>query len=324
MRNFLLLLVFAGCALVSLAVSPFLSWAPKVMGCRTNSDFSSFLAYCNTDDFGDYEHGAFVWDLEPAAVRALKNARVIFLGNSRIQFAFSTAATRDYFEKQKTSYYLAGFTYFENMVFALALIDKYKLHPQAVVINSDNTFFRDEMLSTPRQMLRPKTDIMFWKTFYNYLLKGAFANIERPLCAIAPFLCAQTVRTIWRRRQTGEWLWHDTFADPNKFQPINPALRSPTPDEADMQTIEKAAEKFIGALGLPRQCIVITAIPNSVSTDEPVASRVATKLGVPLVIPHLEDLGTIDDSHLNRDSAERWSRAFLTDAGPILDRCVTH
>jgi hypothetical protein len=73
-----------------------------------------------------------------------------------------------------------------------------------------------------------------------------------------------------------------------------------------------------------RECVIITAIPNSVSTDEPIANRVGTKFNFPLIIPHLDDLGTIDDSHLNRDSAERWSRAFMNDAAPTLDRCITH
>jgi hypothetical protein len=42
-------------------------------------------------DYGDYKHGAFWFDLEPAAVNFARNAD----GNSRIQIALSTPATAE-------------------------------------------------------------------------------------------------------------------------------------------------------------------------------------------------------------------------------------
>jgi len=125
MRSFKLILLFAAMALISIAISPFLFWMPKALKCRTNSDPSTFLAYCNSNDYGDYEHGAFLWDLEPDAVKSLQATRILFLGNSRVQFAFSTDATNGYFRAKRTPYYLAGFDYYENMVFVQRLIEKY-------------------------------------------------------------------------------------------------------------------------------------------------------------------------------------------------------
>ena len=49
-----------------------------------------YLAYCQTGGYGDYDHGAFWFGLEPEAQRAATDADVLFLGNSRMQFAFST------------------------------------------------------------------------------------------------------------------------------------------------------------------------------------------------------------------------------------------
>jgi hypothetical protein len=324
MQNLRLIVVFVVMALISVAICTFLLWVPKVLGCRINTDPSTFLAYCNSNDFGDLEHGAFWWDLEPTAVESLQRARVIFLGNSRIQFAFSTEATRNYFHERETTYYLAGFTYFENMVFAQRLIEKYQLHPQAVVINSDDTFFRNELLGTPKLILSSKTAPIFWQTLYQYLLKFTFSRIARPLCRTAPFLCSQTRQTLWRERKTGEWKWQETFADQNKFKPIDPTLRSPAPAEADMLTIEKSAAAFLATLGTRPECVILTAIPNSVSTDLPIANRIGEKFSLPVIIPHVDNLGTIDDSHLNGPSAERWSSAFLHDAAPTLDRCLAN
>jgi hypothetical protein len=322
MRPLRLIAVFLLMTLLSLATSPFLFWMPKVLGCRTNSDPSTFLAYCNSNDFGDFEHGAFWWNLEPSAVDSFANARILFLGDSRVQFAFSTAATRKFFGDRKASYYLAGFTYFENMVFAIDLMKRYGPHPVALIINADQTFFHNQLLSTPAAMFRPKTEALFWKTFYGYLLKSGFSHVVRPLCATAPFLCAQELQTLWRRRETGEWAWQETFQNANKSIPIDPARRPPSPGEADMLEIEKATELFLASVDVPRACIFLTAAPNNVSTDRPVAERLGNKFRLPVIIPDLDGLGTIDDSHLNDPSAERWSKAFLEIVTPAIDRCL--
>src|SRR5579862_3350807 len=52
-----------------------------------------YLAYCNGANYADYEHGAFQFNLEPAVQEAVRNADVLFLGNSRVQVAFSTVPT---------------------------------------------------------------------------------------------------------------------------------------------------------------------------------------------------------------------------------------
>src|SRR5215470_9376009 len=49
-----------------------------------------YIAYCNGAGYADYEHGAFWFDLEPSARDFAKIADVLFLGNSRMQVAFST------------------------------------------------------------------------------------------------------------------------------------------------------------------------------------------------------------------------------------------
>src|SRR5215472_10817993 len=42
-----------------------------------------YIAYCNGASYGDYEHGAFQFDLEHAAQDFARNADVLFLGSSR-------------------------------------------------------------------------------------------------------------------------------------------------------------------------------------------------------------------------------------------------
>ena len=81
-----------------------------------------YIAYCAGANYGDYEHGAFWFDLEPPALDFASKADVLFLGNSRMQNAFSTTATADWFSAASARYYLMGFSYDENVSFAEALL----------------------------------------------------------------------------------------------------------------------------------------------------------------------------------------------------------
>jgi hypothetical protein len=41
-----------------------------------------------------------------------------------------------------------------------------------------------------------------------------------------------------------------------------------------------------------------------------------------LILPDLTGIGTLDGSHLEQQSAERWSAAFLQEYAPIMERCL--
>ena len=67
---------------------------------------------------------------------------MLFLGNSRLQFAFSTSATADWFSAASARYYLLGFSYFENMIFVEPLLRKIRPRAKVYVINVDDFFDR--------------------------------------------------------------------------------------------------------------------------------------------------------------------------------------
>src|SRR6266511_5705275 len=58
-----------------------------------------FLAYCQSKQYGDYEHGALYYGLEPGIRENIRTANVIVLVSSMAQAAFSTKAVRAYFDK---------------------------------------------------------------------------------------------------------------------------------------------------------------------------------------------------------------------------------
>ena len=90
-----------------------------------------YIAYCDAGNYADYEHGAFWFDLEPSASQFAKDADVLFLGNSRLQVAFSTAETADWFSRASARFYLLGFSYYENALFTEALLRRFAREPMS-------------------------------------------------------------------------------------------------------------------------------------------------------------------------------------------------
>src|SRR5947209_13572841 len=76
-----------------------------------------YLAYCHAKGYGDYEHGAFWFALEPSTQDFARTAKVLFLGNSRLQIALSTVATADWFSSAAARYLLMAVGYEGNGVF---------------------------------------------------------------------------------------------------------------------------------------------------------------------------------------------------------------
>ena len=103
-----------------------------------------YLAHCDAANYGDYEHGAYWFDLEPAAEMSAANADVLFLGDSRVQFAFSTAATAQWFSSASIRYHLLGFVAFENSIFARALLHRLKPRAKVYVIPVADFFQQSE------------------------------------------------------------------------------------------------------------------------------------------------------------------------------------
>ena len=99
-----------------------------------------YLGYCGATSYGDYDHGAIWFGLEPAATAAAANAQVLFLGNSRMQFGFSSKATADWFSSHSESYYLLGFSHDENYSFEAPLVRKLRPRAKVYVINIDLFF----------------------------------------------------------------------------------------------------------------------------------------------------------------------------------------
>jgi hypothetical protein len=268
-----------------------------------------YIASCNGTHYADYEHGAFAFGLESKAEDFARDADVLFLGNSRLQFAFSTSATVDWFSAASTRYYLLGFTYFENMVFAEDLLRKIRPRAKVYVINVDDFFDRTE---TP-----PVNTILHDPTARaRYETKRLWQRVHDPLCKVFAVFCGHQF-AIFRSRETGAYYAEDT-AKLQKTAPVS-YDRLIAQDVVDRNTAN--AIDFLKQFA-EGKCVILTAVPL-VGTRIGNADAIASGLGMKLVTPgKLEGLQTWDGYHLDRPSAERWSRAFFQAAGPEIRSCL--
>ena len=313
------LVIFLVSAVATLSITASALWLRKVLACdATGYDGEHFLAYCPDEKFGDYEHGAFFYNLERSAVDNMRKAKVIMLGNSRTQFAFSTRAVSDFFARRSIDYFILGFGYSESDVFPLTLMRKYGVSPQVLIINAD-PFFTGRASSLADEVMAGGASAQA-----RYMLKKAFERIHHRACAVVPSLCRPTEPSLYRSRVNGGWYWWNIYRPPETNNPIEAEDQRRTQiDYATAVGYVENARRFIANLGLSLDCVILTGIPNSFTNAEQIAGWLAEKLGSPVVIPRMEGLGTVDNSHLNAVSAERWSSKFLVSFDPVWNSCHT-
>ena len=272
-----------------------------------------YLSYCHGEMFGDYDHGAFWYSLEPDAVTAAASADVLLLGSSRMQFGFSTAATTEWFSSRALQHYLLGFAYTENTTFVIPLLDRLAPRAKAYVINVDRFFNLEE---TP-----PAAEILHGGEMarQEYESKKRVQQIHRWLCGSLPVLCGNQVAFV-RRPGDGHWRLHGQGSGDGT---LVPALVSDGPDrDVDRWPLfGDRAKAFVSALPVDRRCVFLTLVPYR-DTRRAEAASVAAALDLRLIEPLVTDLRTVDGSHLDEPSAERWSAAFFETAGQRIHECA--
>ncbi|HEU5296761.1 MAG TPA: hypothetical protein VFU71_18410 [Burkholderiaceae bacterium] len=268
----------------------------------------AYLSDCTASNFGDYDHGAFWFGLEPQAKRAVSEADVVFIGSSRLQFALSGANRQQWFKALGISHYLLGFSHSETVSYFDPLLAK--LHPRAkvYVLNVDRLF--EDRVTAPTEQLLHSHDAR-----QRYEEKRNWQAIHARVCGALPALCGNAIG-VYRTRTDGSWrrLGSAPFA--------GQSTSDGKPSNVERWDRYAAlAEAFVERLPVDRGCVILTLVPT-VQTKRDEALAIAAKLGLPLVSPQLDGLRTFDGSHLDEASATRWSNAFLQAAGPQLRHCV--
>ncbi len=275
-----------------------------------------FMAYCNSYKYGNYEHRAYWDEISPVSMAPVKKADVLFLGNSRTQYAFSTQSVMDYFTRTNISHYVFGFGVGSLAVVPEKMSEKFQLTPKVLVINAD-PFFLDDVSQTDQKMLA--TD---FKATWEFTVKHWMQNLQSRICDsenregwLNHLMCSGTKETVYRDPEHG--YWKTDFYRSNQKIPV-------TYTDNMMRLLNDAttyAQGFIQRMGVKKSCIIVTVTPRS-NTPIMFAQKLAYQLDVVSILPMVKGLTTLDQSHLDHDSARRWSKAFLEKAAPHIEACT--
>ncbi len=278
---------------------------------------NSFLSYCHSNRYGDYEHRAFWHQLEPGLIENVKNAKVLFLGNSRAQYAFSTDAVSRYFKDHKLSHYVFGFGMGSQNYVPEKMAEKFNLQPQVLIVNTD-PFFTDYISQTNLNMLDESQ-----RSHWEYNVKGWLQKKQRAICnnhstsLIHKLLCSGKEETLFRNRSNGHW--NVKYFRKNKKIPVAKDNIFTSAEDIDKAVI--IATHFIESFKIDSECLILTVTPRT-STPLAFAKALSSRLEVPGIFPFPNGLLTVDDSHLDPDSAERWSEEFLQQASTVIEKCT--
>ncbi|SCA56278.1 hypothetical protein MTBPR1_20126 [Candidatus Terasakiella magnetica] len=290
---------------------------PSIANCNPNGyKEGSYLAYCAEERYGDYEHWAFLNNAELGIQENLLKADILFLGNSRTQYAFSSPKTVNYFNKQKKDFYVAGFGYSEQGLFARKLIQNIGLKPKLVVINAD-PFFTDFSSAISKEL--EKTDI---RLTLKYKLKKWQQGLHEYICnsqkntILSSYLCGEQ-RVLYREIATG--FWDTRFFAKDGGYPVD-YLKTNNLSKRVEESLP-FAKAFLQETEIKPECVIITVIPH-VATELDFGKQLAKKLNLPTIIPKINGLKTKDKTHLNQDSANIWLESFYHKLTPFLNKCT--
>jgi hypothetical protein len=202
-----------------------------------------------------------------------------------------------------------AFSYNEDMVFTDELLRRMNPRASVYIINVDDFFERRETVAAKAILHDPDARSRYeWKRFSQ--------DWHRPICGAFPKLCGNKY-AIFRSRETGAY-----YRMPGDEPVIakNAVSYDPWVDDASVRDSTALAIDFLKRFAQGK-CVILTNVPYPETRDGD-AEAIAAGAGLPLVAPKLDGLNTTDSYHLDRASADRWSRAFLEAAGPEIRSCL--
>jgi hypothetical protein len=237
---------------------------------------------------------------------------VLVVRDSRAQFGFSTEAMRRHFAGRGREYYLLGMGYSSTSDYARALLQRHHLQPQLLIVNAEPYFTRDAA-AVAADVLRGD-----YRARWAYRRKWLFQRAHRPACDLMPVLCRNAAGGIHRQIENGEWIWQGLLVAGDLSVPF--VERDITDEQAEES--RRIAAAFVDELGLDASCVIVTAVPGLSPGRRQVATRIAEAMGASAVLPVVEGLSSLDGDHLNAESAERWSAAFLQAGDARITECL--
>jgi hypothetical protein len=254
-----------------------------------------FAAYCGGGRYVDAEHGIFWYGLDPAIAKNVREADVIFLGDSRGLVTFSANSISEFFKQANNAkLYNLAFAYKENSAFETQLLRRFEpLKARLFIVHLEEHFFDDQETPLAKYIVHSPN------AKHDYIAKQRWQMVHKPVCNALPRLCGNSF-VMWRSRENGNVI----------YDPANAASQGlvsydeTTIDQTNVDRSVAVAKRFIQEFGQGR-CIIFTVSPT-MGTHLGNSRAIASALHIPLMVPaNIDGLNTSDTVHLDPPSVER-------------------
>jgi hypothetical protein len=294
-------------------------WNLRITGCNSYGyRLNAYISNCSSPHFGDYEHGAIAFELEPETIDAARKSDAVYFGFSFGMVALSTNATESYFRSKNARFYNLGFSG-EFSPFYDYILPKLNIRPRIVLIDVE-PFFADVQseaaIYIENHPIRSRIE---------YMLKKVWQAIQKRSCdsnnngSIA--ICGTTFNT-FRVLDTGRLIVDYQQIHKKPMPRIPPKFDSEVSPNVKI-SVTSLAEDFLNKHKIEATCTIMFATPNSFG-NQLLAKDVAEGVGANFVNVDVPNIATVDGGHMARDDAERWSAEFWKAADPIIRRCLSH
>jgi len=270
--------------------------------------------YLAADRGGHLDHHVHYFGLDDAALAALRQAEVLFLGNSRLMFALRPRVLDSFFGARQLDYYVMGFGFREGARFPLEILRRFDLYPRVVVVNADGFFGRD-LSEWATQVIADNRFDALKRQHENEVTHAVRRVVHRVIpnwldIFDRPGADEGNEFIAYRSRRNGTWRVSPWPAEGR-------TVPAAVPDGQAAPWTLDAARAFKDELEQRGSQLVLTFVPTP-TPDTREAADVAEELDVPLAAPLIHGLTSYDNSHLTEDSASLWSERFVQSLSPYL------
>ena len=265
---------------------------PRVAGAVCPEGDEWYLGYAGRG----IDHAVLYHNLDDA-LRSARQARMLILGNSRVLYAVDQNELRAFEQRTGISVYCLAFAYGERYEFPQAIIEKHDLRPEWILVNA-YPFFKPGLSVAARQPLAG----------------DAFEARKARFEATAAFHARRFLHR-WVPRLSGVDRADGAFYRSDRDGTIfRSALGSSRGRDPALDLIKPDLSDVDSALGFQARMVrrgarlVLTSVPP---INDGYTVELGAKARLPVVIPEVADLQTFDGSHLDQDSARRFSAALF-------------
>lgn len=258
-------------------------------------------SYLSTDNRTTLDQLVFYHQLENVRT-PLAAASVVIAGNSRSLCAFREGVAEAFFRRHGCRWYHAGFPA-ESSLFTQHILATAGARPQLVIVNADD-FFRNQISMIARNTIDTPPFTARTRYAESKLSYRARNRLHQFVPHLPTLFCAKESMVVHRSVVNGAWRVGAALGVPSGVDVV-PGRDRASPEELRLaRDFHDWVRSFGGEL-------VLTYVPARIN-NRGRARHIAEHLGCRFIAPRPRGLRTLDGSHLDAASADKFAQAFFT------------